>query len=183
VLLRWRRTTPASGYIDVTFRRRIGHGKTSATRVRDPERDGLERRRRRRQQGSGERGLSAGGVPRQEQNGLSTRPKRAFSRRVGELPLQGDRSGLYRVGEVVPSGWRRTSLLGYFDVSLSSGGRSREELRQHAEGVFSGTVFNDLNGNGIRTRARRACQRPNLLDADKDGVWDSTERSCSPARR
>jgi hypothetical protein len=84
------------------------------------------------------------------------------------------------VGEVVPAGWRRTSpASGYFDVTLSAGGSvTGRNCGNTQKAMLAGSVFNDSNGNGIKDAGEAGVGNVRIfLDADKDGIWDSTERS------
>ena len=58
-------------------------------------------------------------------------------------------AGSYRVREVLPSGWRRTSpSSSYYDVTLGSGAStSGKNFGSTQKVLISGSVFNDLDGD------------------------------------
>jgi hypothetical protein len=88
-------------------------------------------------------------------------------------------AGAYRVREVLPAGWRRTAPnLGYFDLSLASGSStSARDFANTQKVLISGAVFNDINGNKLKTTGEAGLGGWKVyVDADKDGVLDATER-------
>lgn len=99
--------------------------------------------------------------------------------------------GDYDVREVLPTGWEPTT--GYGDnvtVRVYSGAESvapdlaNFNLATATAGSVSGTVWNDLNGNGVRDAAGGAFTDPGLagvtvfVDRDGNGVLDPTEASA-----
>jgi hypothetical protein len=89
-------------------------------------------------------------------------------------------AGSYRVREVLPSGWRRTApSAGYFSLTLASGASSTGRNFGSTQRVLiSGTVFNDLDGDRVRDGGEAGLSGWRVfIDADLDGVFDSTEKS------
>jgi uncharacterized protein (DUF2141 family) len=88
--------------------------------------------------------------------------------------------GSYRVRPVPVTGWRVSDPdAGYYDLTLTSGqavtGRT---LGVTQRAVISGTVFNDLDGNGVWNTGETTLANWRVyLDGDRDGVWDSNEAS------
>ena len=89
-------------------------------------------------------------------------------------------AGTYRVRIVRPAGWRVTQpSSGAHSLTLASGVASTgRHFGVTQKVLISGTVFNDLNANGKRNSGETGLSgRRVFIDADKDGVLDSTERS------
>jgi protocatechuate 3,4-dioxygenase beta subunit len=89
-------------------------------------------------------------------------------------------AGTYRVRQVVPAGWRINSpTASYYDQTLASGAIATAKNFANTQRVrIAGNVFNDANGNKIKdsTEAYLANWRA-YVDANNDGVWQSTETS------
>jgi hypothetical protein len=89
-------------------------------------------------------------------------------------------AGSYRVRGVLASGWRRTTpSSGYFDLTLSSGATATSKRFGFTQRILiSGTVFNDANGDRAKNSGEVGLSGWRVfVDADADGVFDSTERS------
>ncbi len=87
-------------------------------------------------------------------------------------------AGSYRVREVAPAGWRRTTpSSGYFDLSVASGATASGKNFGNTQNVLiSGSVFNDLDKDGIKDSTEKGLSSWRVyIDTDKDGVFDSTE--------
>src|SRR5215211_4991473 len=88
--------------------------------------------------------------------------------------------GFIGVAAVVQTGWRRTTpAVGYFNVSLPSAGSvTGRNYGNTRKPLVQGSAFNDLNGNGVKDAGEAGSGNVRIfLDTDKDGVWDTTERS------
>jgi uncharacterized delta-60 repeat protein len=89
-------------------------------------------------------------------------------------------AGTYRVREVLNAGWRRTApSSGYFDITLGNGASSTNKNFGNTQKVLiSGSVFNDLDGDRIKDSAEAKLSGWRVfIDADSDGVFDSSEKS------
>jgi uncharacterized protein (DUF2141 family) len=81
---------------------------------------------------------------------------------------------------VLQSGWRRTAPgAGYFDLTLAAGGSATGRNFADTQNVLiSGSVFNDLNGNGVRNTGEAGLASWRIfIDANKNGVLDTGEMS------
>ena len=89
-------------------------------------------------------------------------------------------AGTYRVRQVLPSGWRFTSpSSGRLTVTLAAGQNSGGRNFGTTQRVLiSGAVYNDANGSGSRNSGESGLSGWRAyLDADRDGRFDSGERS------
>jgi hypothetical protein len=98
----------------------------------------------------------------------------------GAFTFSGLAAGTYRVRDVLPSGWRRTSpSAGYFDVTVSAGQIvTGKNFAETTRGLISGTVFKDANGNGIKDSTELGLSGwVVFLDANNNGKLDAGELS------
>src|SRR6185295_10129991 len=88
-------------------------------------------------------------------------------------------AGAYRVRDVLPAGWRRTSpTSGYSDLTLAAGASTTGKNFARTQRVLiSGTVFSDSNGNRLKGTGEGGFAGWKVfIDADKDGLLDAGER-------
>ena len=117
--------------------------------------------------------LNANGVP-------DSGEPRAFTDGSGNYRFSNLAAGTFRVRCIFPSGWRRVSpSSGYHSVTLASGGAATGRLFAFTQKVLvSGAVFNDVNGDRVRNSGEVGLAGWRVyVDADNDGVFDSTEKS------
>jgi len=98
----------------------------------------------------------------------------------GNYRLTGLPAGTWRIRLVVPSGFRATNpSKGYTDVTLADGQQvSGKSFGLTQRALISGTVYNDINGNGSKNSGEPALSGWRVfLDADNDGVFDAGEQS------
>ena len=179
----WRRTAPSSGYFDVTLTSgQASTGKNfgntqkvliSGTLFNDLDGDGTK--------DSGEGGLSNWKVYLDsDKDGVwDSTEKYVMTNTSGSYTFKTLAAGSYRVREVLPSGWRRTTpSSGYFDLTLSNGGSSTGKNFGNTQKILiSGTVFNDLDGDKIKDSGEVGLSGWKVfIDSDSDGVWDSSEK-------
>lgn len=106
--------------------------------------------------------------------------KTAVTDAAGNYWFSSLNAGSYRVREVMSSGWRYTSpSSGYHDVTLTAGQNTAGRNFGNTQRVkISGTLWNDLDADSVRDAGEAALSGWRVyLDSDKDGVFDSTERS------
>jgi hypothetical protein len=106
--------------------------------------------------------------------------KSALTDAAGNYKITGLAAGSHRVRQVLPAGFRVSSpAAGYHTVTLTAGQAvTARNFADTQKALISGTAFNDLNGNARRDAGEPAlASRRVFLDADKDGIFDSTERS------
>src|SRR5439155_16558325 len=90
-------------------------------------------------------------------------------------------AGTYRIREVTPAGFVRTTA-NPLDITVSSGttvsGVNFGNFNLFASNSISGQVFNDLNGNGIRDTGEPGLQGfTAFLDTNNNGLLDDCEPS------
>jgi parallel beta-helix repeat protein len=87
--------------------------------------------------------------------------------------------GTYRVREVLPDGWTRTTPA-EVDVAASSGSDVSNVTFGNFQNVtITGTLFQDTNGDGVRQAGEPGLSgRTVYLDANGNGVLDTGERSA-----
>src|SRR5205809_450640 len=90
-------------------------------------------------------------------------------------------TGTYRVREVTPAGFMRTTA-NPVDITVSSGttvsGVNFGNFSFFASNSISGQVFNDLNGNGIKDSGEPGLQGVTVfLDTNNNGTLDVGEAS------
>jgi hypothetical protein len=179
----WRRTSPGSGYYDVTLTsgqnvtgKNFGNTQKvliSGSLFNDLDADGLK--------DSGEAALANWKVFLDaDKDGVwDSTEKYVLTDSAGNYSFKTLASGTYRVREVMPSGWRRTTpSSGYFDLTLSSGGSATSKNFGNTQKILiSGTVFNDLDGDRVKDLGEAGLSGWKVfIDSDGDGVWDSTEK-------
>jgi SdrD B-like protein/carbohydrate binding protein with CBM6 domain len=110
---------------------------------------------------------------------FDTGEKTALTDPAGNYKFTSLAAGTYRVRDVVQSGFRAVNpSKGYHDVTLAAGQNLTRNFANTQKALISGNVYNDLNGGGGKNSGE-----PNLagwrvyLDADNDGVFDSTEKN------
>jgi protocatechuate 3,4-dioxygenase beta subunit len=111
---------------------------------------------------------------------LDTGEKTATTDAGGNFKFTGLAAGSYRIREVVPAGYRRTTpSSGYFDVTLAANQAVTGKNFGNTQKVYiAGTLWKDANGNGSKDAGETGLVNWRVfIDADKDGVFDSTERS------
>jgi hypothetical protein len=88
-------------------------------------------------------------------------------------------AGRYLIRQLVASGYRVSSpLSGAFDVTLAAAQAVRNVFADTTLALISGSVFNDTNGDGVRSGSESALKGWRVFaDLDSDGVWDATEPS------
>ncbi|HEY0009958.1 MAG TPA: SdrD B-like domain-containing protein, partial [Tepidisphaeraceae bacterium] len=89
-------------------------------------------------------------------------------------------AGTYRVRSVMPSGYRPTAPgVGYADITLASGAALTGRNFAYSQKVLiSGSVFRDTDGDRIKDSGEAGLSGWRVfIDANNDGVWNSTEKS------
>jgi len=98
----------------------------------------------------------------------------------GNYTLRSLPAGTHRVRAEGRTGWRGTTpSAGYHSVTLSAGGSSTGKRFGFTQKVLiSGTVFSDANGNRAKDSGEAGLSGWRVfIDANGDGVFNSTERS------
>ena len=98
----------------------------------------------------------------------------------GNWRFAGLAPGSYRIRRVVPSGWRSTSpASGAHSVTIQVGvNQTGKNFGLTQATIVSGSVFHDVNNNALRDSGEAGLAGWRVyVDADRDGVLDSTERS------
>jgi uncharacterized delta-60 repeat protein len=98
----------------------------------------------------------------------------------GAFTFSGLAAGTYRIVEVLPPGWRRTSpAVGYYDVTITAGQIvSGKDFAQTTRALISGTVFKDANANGVKDSTEAALSGWVVyLDTNNNGKLDAGEQS------
>jgi hypothetical protein len=87
--------------------------------------------------------------------------------------------GTYRVRMVPLSGNRFTvPTSGYYDVTINENSFSGKNFGVTTNVLIKGNVFNDLNGDKLKSTGELGLSNWRVyIDADKDGIFDSTETS------
>lgn len=119
---------------------------------------------------------------------LDTGEKTATTDSSGNYKFTGLAAGSYRVREVTGSGWRRTSpSAGYHTVTLASGQAGTGKNFGNTQNVLiSGTIWNDLDGDGVKDVGDSATTTEPVLsgwkvyiDANKNGLLDTGEKTAT----
>jgi hypothetical protein len=113
---------------------------------------------------------------------LDTGEKTATSDASGNYKFTGLAGGTYVLREVVPKNWRVAApLAAFYRLTIKSGGSATGRLFENTQKAFiGGTVFNDANGNKIKDTAETGLSAWRVyIDANNDGVFQSTEKSVS----
>jgi uncharacterized delta-60 repeat protein len=180
----WRATSPSSGYRDVTLAggqsvtgRNFANTQTvliSGTLFNDLDGDGAK--------DSGEAGLSGWRVYIDADNDgvFDSIERSVLTDSSGNYKFNALPAGTYRVREVRQSGWRVTAPGGGVHTLTLSGGQTATSKRfgNTRNVLISGTVFNDLDGDRVRDGGEAGLGGWRVfIDADADGVFDSTEIS------
>jgi hypothetical protein len=100
----------------------------------------------------------------------------------GAFTFSGLAAGTYRVRDLLPSGWRRTSpTAGYFDISVAAGQSiTGKNFAETTRGLISGAVFKDANGNGVKDSTEVGLSGWVVyLDTNNNGKVDAGEISFS----
>lgn len=110
---------------------------------------------------------------------LDVNEKTAIADAAGKYSFKGLAAGSYRVREIKPSGYRITNpSSGYFDVTLASGQTLTKNFGNTKNVLITGTVFNDANGDKIRSSTERGLSSWRVfVDKDGDSIWDANENS------
>ncbi|HEX8913863.1 MAG TPA: SdrD B-like domain-containing protein [Humisphaera sp.] len=97
----------------------------------------------------------------------------------GAYSFTGLKPGTYKVNLVKQSGWRQsTGGGGTQSVAVTSAAATTKDFGATKRALVSGFVFNDADRDGIRDSGEAGLSGWRVyLDANKNGVWDSTERS------
>ena len=180
----WRRTSPAAGYFDVTVAAgQIATGKNFAETTRAAisgtvfaDNNGNAKL------DAGELGVSGRKVYiDKNKNGVLDAGEPVFTTGAsGAFTFTGLAAGSYRIRDVLPTGWRRTSpTAGYFDVTVSSGQViTGKNFAETTRGLISGTVFKDANGNGVKDSTEVGLSGwVVFLDINNNGKLDAGELS------
>ena len=88
--------------------------------------------------------------------------------------------GDYRIAAETKSGYRRSApSAGYFDVSLAPGAAvSSKAFGFTTKTLLTGKLFKDIDGDGLLdTNEYGLANWRVFIDANKNGLWDSTESS------
>jgi GH25 family lysozyme M1 (1,4-beta-N-acetylmuramidase) len=134
---------------------------------------------------TGEAGLANRSVYIDLDNDLVRDPneKLATTDSTGKYKLSSLAAGTYKVREVLPSGWSQTTPSnGYgINVTLSTNqnatGKNFGCRQASATASISGSVFNDLNGNGVRNTGEGGLgSRTVFIDLDNDYTLDANEK-------
>jgi GH25 family lysozyme M1 (1,4-beta-N-acetylmuramidase) len=134
---------------------------------------------------TGEAGLAGRTVYLDLDNDLVLDPNEKFATTdsSGKYKLIALTAGTYKVREVLPAGWSQTAPSnGYgINVTLSTNqaatGKNFGCRQAAATASISGTVFNDLNGNGIRNVGEGGLSaRTIFIDLDNDYTLDANEK-------
>jgi hypothetical protein len=101
----------------------------------------------------------------------------------GNYKLAALAAGTYKVRQVLPAGWTQTTPSnGYgINVTLSTNqnvtGKNFGSRQATATASISGTVFNDLNDNGVKNTGELGIQgRTVFIDLDNDYTLDANEK-------
>jgi VCBS repeat-containing protein len=179
----WRRTTPSSGYHDLTLAsgqnvtgKNFGNTQQiliSGSVFKDLDGDGIK--------DAGESALSSWRVfvDADKDGVFDAGEKSTLSDSSGNYKFNLP-AGTYRVREVLQSTWRRTTpTSGYFDVTLGNGASTAGRNFGNTQNVLiAGNVFNDLDGDKIKDTGETGLSGWRVfVDADNDGGFDSTEKS------
>ena len=111
---------------------------------------------------------------------LDPTERTAITDSAGNYKFTGLWPGSYRIREVMPAGWRRTTpKYGYPELNVAAGQNITGYNFGNTQRVLiSGTVFNDLNANGKKDSGEAGLSVWRVfIDSDNDGTWDSTEKS------
>ena len=180
----WRSTAPSSGYHDVTFAaaqtllaRNFANTQKaliSGAVWNDLDGDGVKE--------AGEPGLAGRRVFLDtDKDGVwDTNEASTLTDAAGNYSFKTLAAGSYRVRDVLPAGWRRTSpASSYYDLTLGSGGSSTGRNFGGTQKVLiSGNVFNDANGNGVKNTGELGLANWRVfVDSNLDGIWQNTEAS------
>jgi ELWxxDGT repeat protein len=98
----------------------------------------------------------------------------------GAFTFTGLAAGTYRVRDVLPSGWRRTSpTAGYYDITATAGQSiTGKNFAETTYGLISGIVFKDANGNSVKDSTEVGLGGWVVyLDANNNGKLDPGELS------
>ncbi|HEV2690847.1 MAG TPA: SdrD B-like domain-containing protein, partial [Bryobacteraceae bacterium] len=180
----WRRTSPTAGYFDVTvFAGQVVTGKNFAETTRGlisgtvfADNNGNAKL------DAGELGVSGRKLYiDKNKNGLLDVGEPTFTTGAnGSFTFNGLLAGTYRVRDVLPTGWRRTSpTAGYFDVTVAAGQAvTGKNFAETTRGLISGIVFKDANGNGIKDSTESVLSGWVVyLDTNNNGKLDAGELS------
>jgi uncharacterized delta-60 repeat protein len=109
---------------------------------------------------------------------LDTGEKNVTVAANGTYTITGLTAGTYRLATVPPTGYRTSApSSGFFTITVGPNATGRNFLVTQRVRI-SGNVFNDANGD--RTRQSSEGYLANwrvFIDANKDGIWQSSERS------
>jgi uncharacterized protein YkwD/uncharacterized protein (DUF2141 family) len=102
----------------------------------------------------------------------------------GSYSFTGFDAGDYRVAEIIPAGWRLTTRgPGYFDVTVKRHATKVKAFGNSNTTQVSGTVFNDVNANGVQDDGEAGLRRWRVfIDANNDGLFERGERSVITRR-
>jgi subtilisin family serine protease/protocatechuate 3,4-dioxygenase beta subunit len=99
----------------------------------------------------------------------------------GHFTIAGLEPGTYRLREVLMSGWVQTAPPGgFYDISLDAGQEvTGQDFGNFRPITLSGTVFNDLNGNGIQDPGEPSLAGWTVFDdLNNDGMLDPGDPSA-----
>jgi hypothetical protein len=110
---------------------------------------------------------------------LDTGERKATTDAAGTYRFTNLPTGIYRIRRSTGTGWRvSTPSSGYFDVALASGQVvTGKNFGITQKILISGNVFNDANGDRLKNSGELGLSSWRVfIDADSDGLWDSTEK-------
>jgi hypothetical protein len=114
---------------------------------------------------------------------LDPNEKSTTSDGSGNYKLAALAAGTYKVRQILPAGWTQTTPSnGYgINVTLSTNqnatGKNFGSRQASATASISGSVFNDLNGNGVRNTGEGGlANRTVFIDLDNDLALDANEK-------
>jgi hypothetical protein len=101
----------------------------------------------------------------------------------GNYKLSGLAAGTYKVRQILPAGWTQTTPSNGYGISVTlstnqnATGKNFGSRTVPATASISGTVFNDLNGNGVKDAGDLGIQgRTVFIDLDNDLQLDANEK-------
>ncbi len=106
----------------------------------------------------------------------------AITNQDGDFVINHLVPGNYRIAEVTPDGWVPTAPISQ-DVVVTQGKDTRADFFNFSGGQIAGTVWNDLNGDGVRAGSPGAYTEPGLahwtvyLDLNTNRALDPGEPS------
>ncbi|HEX4794271.1 MAG TPA: SdrD B-like domain-containing protein [Humisphaera sp.] len=182
----WRRTAPAAGYFDVTLaagQNVVGKNFAETQNVlisgsvfNDANGDATRQ--------STEKGIAARTVflDKNKNGKLDVGEASTITASDGTYTFKTMSAGSYRVAEVLPTGWRRTSpAAGYYDLTLTAGQTaSGKVFADTTRAHITGIVFHDTNSNGKQDAGELGLAGWVVyIDANNNGKLDAGEISTT----